>query len=289
MRARITGGVAAATAGAAIAAFGIAGLSDAAQASHDTQDTATRKAVGLTGDGRTLVAFDTVRPKDTRTIGTVKGLDGDGSLIGIDYRVQDGKLYGVGDQGGVYVLSARSAKASKVSQLGVALQGASFGVDFNPAANRLRVISDTGQNLRHNIDDGATAGTTLVDGVLTYPPATAAATGVTGAAYTNNDLDPNTATTLYDLDTNLDQVAVQSPANAGSLAPTGKLGVDAGSAAGFDIVSNLRDGRTTAVTGFATLTVNGRSVLHRINLITGEATARGALPVAVTDLAVPLG
>ena len=151
------------------------------------------------------------------------------------------------------------------------------------------MVSDTGQNLRHNVDDGATAGTTLVDGVLTYPPATAAATGVTGAAYTNNDLDPNTATTLYDLDTNLDQVAIQSPANAGSLAPTGKLGVDAGSAAGFDIVSNLRNGRTTAVTGFATLTVNGKSVLHRINLITGEATARGALPVAVTDLAVPLG
>jgi hypothetical protein len=288
MRARITGGVAAATAGAAIAAFGIAGLSGAAQASHDVQET-TRKAVGLTGEGRTLVAFDLVRPKDTKTIGAVQGLDGDKSLIGIDYRVQDGKLYGVGDGGGVYVLSARNAKASKVSQLGVALQGASFGVDFNPAANRLRVISDTGQNLRHNIDDGATAGTTLVDGVLTYPPATAAATGVTGAAYTNNDLDPNTATTLYDLDTDLDQVAIQSPANAGSLAPTGKLGVDAGSAAGFDIVSTVRSGRTTAVTGFATLTVNGRSVLHRINLVTGEATARGVLPVAVTDLAVPLG
>jgi hypothetical protein len=37
----------------------------------------------------------------------------------------------------------------------VALQGTRFGVDFNPAANRLRVISDLGQNLRHNIDDPA--------------------------------------------------------------------------------------------------------------------------------------
>ena len=65
--------------------------------------------------------------------------------------------------------------------LSVALTGTNFGVDFNPAADRLRVISDTGQNLRHDL----TAGTTTVDG-LTYPPATTPATGVTGAAYTNN-------------------------------------------------------------------------------------------------------
>jgi len=87
----------------------------------------------------------------------------------------------------------RDARAAKVSQLTVALAGQSFGVDVNPAANRLRIISDTGQNLRHNLDDpnGApAAGTTATDGMLTVPPATVAAAGVTGAAYTNNDLDP---------------------------------------------------------------------------------------------------
>ena len=140
----------------------------------------------------------------------------------------------------------------------MALAGTRFGVDFNPAANRLRVISDTGQNLRHNIDDPMgqpAAGTTAVDGTLTYPPATTPATGVTAAAYTNNDLDPTTATTLFDLDTTLDQISVQSPANAGSLAPTGKIGVDAGSSAGFDIYSPLRDGKATSATALATLQV----------------------------------
>ncbi|ONI50380.1 hypothetical protein STIB_54740 [Streptomyces sp. IB2014 011-1] len=111
-----------------------------------------------------------------------------------------------------------------------------FGVDFNPAANRLRVISNTGQNLRHNIDDGAAPLGTTADGTLTnptMPPSTAM--GVTGAAYTNNDLDAATATTLFDIDTLADRVSLQSPANAGTLAPTGNLGVNAGPDAGFDI------------------------------------------------------
>jgi hypothetical protein len=290
MRARITGGLVAASGVAGLVAVGVVGAGGAAQADHGDggRSDKGRTAVGLAGDGTKLVTFDTTKPRRTSATGTVKGLSGDTSLVGIDFRVQDGKLYGVGDQGGVYTLSTKSAKATKVSQLTTALQGVSFGVDFNPAANRLRVVSDAGQNLRHNLDDGATAGTTVVDGTLTYPPATTAATGVTGAAYTNNDLDPDTATTLFDLDTNLDQIAVQSPANAGSLAPTGKLLVDAATDTGFDIFSDLKDGRTVAVTGFATVTAGGTSTLYRVNLLTGEATARGTFPVTVTDLAIPL-
>jgi Domain of unknown function (DUF4394) len=250
------------------------------------------RAVGLTADGR-LAKFRSGTPRKVTSIGRVVGLSGDGALVGIDYRVQDGKLYGVGDKGGIYVLDTRSAQAMKVSQLTVALAGTSFGVDFNPAANRLRVVSDTGQNLRHNIDDPAglpATGTTATDGTLTYPPATAAATGVSGAAYTNNDLDPATATTLFDLDTNLDQVAVQSPANAGSLAPTGKLGVDAGTSAGFDIYSKLRGGKATSATGLATLQVGGRSRLYQVALLSGEATLVGTFPDRhqVVDLAIAL-
>ena len=204
--------------------------------------------------------------------------------------MQNRKLYAVGDRGGIYTIREAGARATKVSQLTVALQGKSFGVDFNPAANRLRVISDTGQNLRHNLDDPAgapAAGTTAVDGTLTNPPVPpnpgATALGVTGAAYTNNDLDATTATTLFDLDTTLDQVSVQSPANAGNLAPTGKLGVDAPLNSGFDIYSSARNGMNTgyAVTGGKTF---------RINLLTGKATSTGSFPQGrqVVDLAIPL-
>jgi hypothetical protein len=93
--------------------------------------------VGLTADSR-LVTFTSERTRWVGSIGKVAGLAGDQSLVGVDYRIQDGKLYGVGNKGGIYTLSTSSAKATKVSQLSVPLAGTKFGVDFNPAANRLR-------------------------------------------------------------------------------------------------------------------------------------------------------
>lgn len=242
---------------------------------------AVRTAVGLV-DGTKLVSFAVTRPGKVSRLGTVTGLSGDTKVVGIDYRVQDRKLYAVGDQGGIYTLTTK-AVATKVSQLSVALQGTSFGVDFNPAADRLRVISDTGQNLRHNLADSATVN----DGPLTYPatPTTpaATATGVTAAAYTNNDLRADTATTLYDIDTALDQVVTQVPANAGTLSATGKLNVDAGSDAGFDIIESRSN-------GFATLQVNGTYRLYIVQLISGKAANVGSFPRSsqVSDIAVPI-
>jgi hypothetical protein len=251
--------------------------------------------VGLTTDGR-LVRFDADRPGRTRNLGRVKGLkDGDQSLVGIDYRVQDGNLYGVGNAGGIYTLNTRNASATKVSKLTQPLMGNAFGVDFNPAANRLRVVSDAGQNLRHNIDDAAAttpplAGMTAVDGTLTYPPATTPAAGISGAAYTNNDLDANTGTTLFDLDTMQDQVAVQSPANNGLLALTGKLLVDAGPSAGFDVYSRVSGGSTQGNQAFASLQTLGRYAFYQVNLLTGKITRVGSFQPGdqVFDIALPL-
>ncbi|MGH8824365.1 MAG: DUF4394 domain-containing protein [Jiangellaceae bacterium] len=248
-------------------------------------------AVGLTDD-QTLVAFASNNPRNVKTIGRISGLQGDQSFVGIDRRVQDGNVYGVGDRGGIYTLGLRDATATKVSQLTVALQGSAFDIDFNPAANRLRVISDTGQNLRHNIDDPAgtpAPGQTANDTALTIPPAAETAIGVTGAAYTNNDLDPATATTLFALDTSRDQVAIQSPANAGLLAATGKLGVDvdAGSDAGFDIHNQPGpDGISSGGRGLAALMVDGAYALYEVDVLTGEAHRVGAFPAGrqVIDL-----
>ena len=107
------------------------------------------------------------------------------------------------------------------------------------------------------------------------------------AAYTNNDADAATATTLFDI-TLADQVAIQAPPNNGNLNPTGALGVDAGPAAGFDNYSTLRNGTTTEVRGLAVLTVGASSGLYEINLLTGKATPLGSFPVTVVDLAIPL-
>ncbi|GHH59951.1 hypothetical protein GCM10018781_04050 [Kitasatospora indigofera] len=252
------------------------------------------RSVGLTDDQR-LVEFPVSNPDRVRVIGPVDGLAGDQRLVGIDYRVQNGLLYGVGDQGGIYTLDDGTGCATKVSQLTVALQGSYFGVDFNPAANRLRIVSDTGQNLRHNIDDPAgapAAGTTATDGTLTnpaVPPATTGTTalGVTGVGYTNNDLNAATATTLFAVDTTLDRVDLQSPANAGTLAPTGLLGVDAGPDAGFDVYYS--PGRGTNH-GYAALEAAGQRGLYRVDVLTGRAVALGSFPAGarVVDLALPL-
>ncbi|MCX4784445.1 DUF4394 domain-containing protein [Streptomyces sp. NBC_01264] len=245
-------------------------------------------AIGLTGDQR-LVEFDVSKPSKAWSLGKVTGLSGDMKIVGIDFRVQDAKLYGVGDKGGIYTLSTTDAKVMKVSQLTVALSGTSFGIDFNPAANRLRVVSNSGQNLRHNIDDAAAALGTTADVMLTNPPMPpSTAMGVTDAAYTNNDLNPATATTLYALDTTADRISVQSPANAGTLAPTGQLGTDAVGDAGFDIHYHPASGRNL---GFAVLgNTAGIYRLYSVNVLNGQVTDKGGFPgkFQVTDLALPV-
>ena len=131
-------------------------------------------------------------------------------------------------------------------------------------------------------------GVTATDTSLTYPPAAPIAMGVTAAAYTNNDLDPSTGTTLFDIDSMLDQVAIQAPANAGTLSLTGKLGVDAAADAGFDIYSTVRRGVTVDVEGFAVLNVGGSPRLFEVALLTGRATDQGKFRSAVTDIAIEL-
>lgn len=270
--------------------YGSGGSCDSGDGSRRSD---TLQVVGLTEDQR-LICFNERNPGDARNIGFVSGLMSGDMLVGIDFRVQNKKLYGVSKTGGVYILDTGNASAIKVSQLTISLEGTSFGVDFNPAADRLRVVSNTGQNLRHNVND---MGVTVVDDPLDYPPATPVnavgpnAIGITGSAYTNNDLDPSTATTLYALDTNLDQIAIQSPPNDGTLAATGKLGLDAASSGGFDIYSTIRDGVTVEVQALASLlTAAGTNGLYSIKLSTGKATLRGNFSSQnkVIDIAIPL-
>lgn len=252
---------------------------------HDDDDRALN-VVGLTADQR-LVCFNEKRAERPRQIGFISGLVTDTALVGIDFRVQDGKLYGVGNAGGVYTLDVHTASATWVNRLSVALSGTAFGVDFNPAADRLRIISNHGQNLRHNVHPD---GVTLMDGALNYTAGTPAA-DVTGAGYTNNDLDSNTATTLYNIDTALDQVVLQVPPNSGGLAATGKLGIDATGVAGMDIYSTVRRGSTVDVRALAAITTaEGHSALYRISLPTGRATKVSSFhpQFPVMDIAIPL-
>ena len=113
---------------------------------------------------------------------------------------------------------------------------------------------------------------------------------MTGAAYTNNDADPNTATALFDFDSVLDQVAVQSPPNNGSLVATGKFGVDSGPEIGADIYSVVRQGTTVENHAFASVRSGSTSWFTEVDLLTGRVTSRDRFSAGdtVIGLTVPL-
>lgn len=284
MKARIRKRMAAAVAAASAVAALVVGTP-----SNSWAATPSLRAYGISSDGTLMATFTTDKPQVLNWVQAITGLSGDTGLIGVDQRVQDGLMYGVGNKGGIYTIktppAVQNVVVTKVSQLKVTLYGTNFDIDFNPAADRLRVISDQGQNLRHNLADHTTAS----DATLTTPPA-GTTHGVSAAAYTNNDLDGTTGTLLFDIDTNADQLVIQSPANNGTLAPVGALGVNAGPNAGLDIFSSLTNGKTTSVTAFATLTPasGGMPSLYSVNLFTGETTSVGQFPLAITDIAISL-
>lgn len=255
----------------------------------------TLRVVGLAADGR-LLCFSDARPGSVRTLGTVSGFTGDDTrLVGLDFRPQDGLLYGVGNAGGLYRVDTGNGQLAAVGQLSALPDPAAtaFGVDFNPAANALRIVSSTGQNLRQsfaNFELGLPLAATAVDSPLGYTTTATPgplAAGIAGAAYTNNDLVDTTGTSLFVLDTLLAQAALQSPANAGFLVATGKLGATP-AAAGFDIYSVLRGNVTVAQRALAALTVDGTPGLYDVDLLRGAATLRGTIGAPVVDIAVPL-
>ena len=118
-------------------------------------------------DGSTIVWIDTETKK---VVGSVKLANG-AKLAGIDVRPADGKLYGMTADGTIVMVDHKSGEWEKKSQISEKLPaGATIAFDFNPAADRLRIITSTGISLRVNVDDGKTT----VDGSLKYSDGDAA-------------------------------------------------------------------------------------------------------------------
>ena len=222
-----------------------------------------------------LISFNRDAPATIRTNVAVSGLQSAETLLGIDFRPTDGLLYAVGSSGRIYTINTATGAATVKSTLAAdaadttlpftALAGTDFGVDFNPVADRLRVVSNTGQSLRINVDSGATTTDGAING--------GAANTVTASAYTNS-FAGTSSTTLYALDTTNDTLYVQNPPNNGTLSLPVALGVDAGAANGMDI-----DAATN--TAYAVLTVGNTRNLYAINLAatSAPATSLGALNV----------
>ncbi|MEO3840710.1 DUF4394 domain-containing protein [Streptomyces sp. B22F1] len=145
---------------AALSAVATLAVAAPAAGSSASQSAAGLRGFGISSDGTLMTTFTTDRHTVLDWVRGVTGRKGATALLGIDERVQDGTMYGLGDQGGVYTISTPpqtpGVVVTKVSQLQVPRYGKNVGFDFNPAADRLRVVSDNGQNLRHHLKDHTT-------------------------------------------------------------------------------------------------------------------------------------
>ncbi|MES2885870.1 MAG: DUF4394 domain-containing protein [Pseudomonadota bacterium] len=253
----------------------------------ETGSVAVGDTVVLTTDGK-VSSFNRTPPSALLGTRTVKGLAGGETLLAIDFRPAQSKIYALSSQGNVYVLDPATGSVSTkvaltpntttpintacmpaVTQF-TALSGTEFGIDFNPSVDRLRIVSDSGQNLRVNVDNGMTT----VDCPLMVDTT---ASKTSAAAYTNSvpgrGVQPTADTTaLFYIDASTDQLLNTTAPNNGTLAMVGPLGVDVSAVNGFDTIASL-SGTTFTNTSFAVFTVGGSNGLYRIDLATGAATA----------------
>jgi hypothetical protein len=244
--------------------------------------------------GNRLVRFNAGQPARLVSSVPLSGLRTGEEILGIDFRLATGKLYALGRTGSEARLMLIDTGSGQVSQVGsrpllTPLIGSEFGFDFNPAVDRIRVVSDTGQNLRLHPDTGE---------VVDVDPASAGLEIDTPLAYDKKDRNaarrPSTlatahtysrknekSTTSFAIDAAAGMLVVQgSPEGAkplvspdtGLLRTVGPLGIGSAERIGFDIA-----GLTGAAFISVTRPGGNRSTFHLVDLATGKATLIGTI------------
>ncbi|MFZ2875681.1 MAG: DUF4394 domain-containing protein [Phycisphaerales bacterium] len=235
---------------------------------------------------QSLITFDSEAPGSILSGVPIMGLQANETIHGIDLRPATGRLYALGSFSRLYTINPATGQATQVGPaFATPLNGSSFGFDFNPTVDRIRFISDADQNLRLHPD---TAGVT-VDTPLAYVPTDPNAgvnPNAVAAAYTNSRPGA-TSTTLFVLDTGLDILAVQNPANSGMLTTVGPVGTDLSDLTGFDISG--ASGRAFAAVRDVSL---ARTTFWNISLGTGAGSmigevGGGAILTAMTVTPAP--
>ncbi len=220
--------------------------------------------------GNTLDKYSTSNPEMVLSSAMITGLQNGETVLGLDFRPKTGQLYALGSNSRVYIVNPNTGVATfafsfkTTSGMQVLLSGTSFGFDFNPQVDRLRIISNTGQNLRVVPDNAAmgVAGTTFIDGSINPQPAS-----VNSVAYDNNFAGTPT-TELYALDVTTDQLYEIDPPNAGTLIEPLRVKLKLEGDGGFDIAP--RNASVTTDIGLALYEVNKKSTLFQIDVETGE-------------------
>jgi hypothetical protein len=218
-----------------------------------------------TTDQGQLIQFESKRPDRIKEYRTITGLPAGVTLAGIDFRPATGDLYGVGSDSVVYRVNPRTAIAvAEGPAFTPGLNGRSFGVDFNPVVDKIRVVSDAGQNLRLNVDEG----TVLSNDKMLNP----GMPRVVAAGYANSSFSATrpTATTLYVVDSAKDTISVQNPPNDGTLTNPVRLPFDVADQTGFDVAGAEN-------TGYLSTATRRGAALYTVDPATGRSRFQGLI------------
>ena len=222
-------------------------------------------------ENMTLANLNTADPIVVNTGNFISGVQENETIIGLDFRPATGELFGLGSFDNLYTLDTATGAATLVGAGGFTpgLDGINFGFDFNPTIDRIRVVSNSDQNLVLNPNDGTSTGVTD----LFYGPGDAnegTDPNVVSSAYTNSFAGATTSQ-LYGIDTGLDILVTQAN-SAGTLGTVGDLGIDISEVSGFDISG------ATGIAYLAARTEGGSiSSLYTIDLATGTTTLTGEI------------
>ena len=226
-------------------------------------------------NGNQLLKINAMSSETATATTPITGLLASDALTAIDFRPATGELYGVSLQSRIYVINQETGVARVIgtSALNPTINGTAVGIDFNPTVDRIRVVTNTGQNLRLHPETGAVAAIDMAINGGMSPQ-------IESIAYTNNTAG-STTTVLYDIDSKTDKLYKQDPPNNGTLVEVGALGTDITMSAGFDI-------NPAGDIALAAVMVSSKWELHRVDLMTGKSTKLGNLPIGnITGLAIP--
>ena len=215
-----------------------------------------------------IVSFDSGTPGTYLTDKPITGLGGGESILGLDSRPRGGAIYVITSADKLYTVDPATGALALVATLArrpPALGSNKYGVDFNPAVDRLRVIGDNDKNLRVNPSSG---------NVTTDTNINPTGQGVAGVAYSNN-IPGATATTEFAYGFTADDWYTVNPPNDGTLVlvstVTGVTSDNAGRI-GVDIAPSG--------VAYATHDDGGVQNLYTVNVATGAHTLVGAAPGA---------
>lgn len=217
-----------------------------------------------------LISFDSASPSQLSGAYFVRNLEPGEQLLGIDYRWSSGDIVGLGSFGNVYALNPNNGVATMLnaSPSSTFLNGTAFGMDFDPFSDTLRVVSNLGQNLTADPNAGYALST---ENNLGYaagdllagrdPNIQAIAFGMTSA-----DIEAQ----LYALDSAHNTLAVESPADSGTLETEAIVALPSlRRFSGFDVSQG---------TGVAYVSAEGAQTgLFQVDLATGNTVFIGSI------------